>query len=134
MRERARADCPKLSFTLVGEDSDGPLLFVRATRESADGGRQIANLLLQADQGRPPLRLLGELPADVVPRLGLDADGDGQLEVLGEPGARRSPACRCFSSGPESCNFMGFTRSRTLFVRGEISTTAPDAACSTKVR
>jgi ketosteroid isomerase-like protein len=82
---RARADYPTLDVSLVGDASDGPLVFVRATRQSPDGELHALNLLLQADQGRPPLRSLGALAPDLVPRLAFDANGDGQLEVLTEP-------------------------------------------------
>jgi hypothetical protein len=83
---KARGDFPATTVTLLGDPASDQLLFALGSRELPDGSRAVLNLLFQVAHSTPPLRLLGELDPDLVPRLGMDLNADGQLEVLSEPG------------------------------------------------
>ena len=83
---KARGNFPAATVTVVGEPASGQLLFALGIRELPDGSRAVLNLLFQVAHTEPSLRLLGELDPELAPRLGMDLNADGQLEVLSEPG------------------------------------------------
>lgn len=83
---RSKVSYPAHDATIIANGPGRRLLFVRGWLDHDDGQRDTLNLLFSLDGGSVSLRPLGALDIDIVPRLAFDADGDGNFEVLTQPG------------------------------------------------